>query len=391
MRILIVHPFDPWGEKTGGIENLTRLLIAHAPDDVSISAAGVSEDPARPPERWHSLQYENTPVEFFPLLYENDPNLRKTIPLFLRFAFALWRTPIEMDDAVCLVHRVEPLAAARIVSTRNALCFHSDPREIISPSSEVKWKHLPWLYRAVEARAVRKAARLLCVNASTVDELARRYPSAPRATLLPTSYRNDVFHRASREKRQAQREHFAKEYGLDESARWIVFAARLERQKHPELALRTLAETARQEHVNMLVIGEGGLRRECERLARELGLKGSARFAGRLAPGALANAMRASDLFLMTSRFEGLPLAALEALACGLPVVSTSVGEMEHVIQPGVNGELAEANAEALANAALTVLRSPDRYPPEVCARSAAPYQPETVVQQWYDALRELA
>ncbi|MBD3267062.1 glycosyltransferase family 1 protein, partial [bacterium] len=43
LRLVTVHPFDPWGTKIGGIENLIRSMIHHAPDDICMEVIGVTE------------------------------------------------------------------------------------------------------------------------------------------------------------------------------------------------------------------------------------------------------------------------------------------------------------------------------------------------------------
>jgi glycosyltransferase involved in cell wall biosynthesis len=91
-----------------------------------------------------------------------------------------------------------------------------------------------------------------------------------------------------------------------------------------------------------MLVGDGPLRGELEERARALGLQsgpeGALRWAGLRED--VADCLSAMDLYLMTSQFEGLPLALLEAMALELPVVATPVGGIPEVIEQGVSGEL---------------------------------------------------
>lgn len=88
----------------------------------------------------------------------------------------------------------------------------------------------------------------------------------------------------------------------------------------------------------LLLVGDGPLRAEVEARARSLGLTGRVVFAGLQAE--VRPFYGAMDLFMSSSEFEGLPLALLEAMAAGLPVVVTAVGGVPEVVEPGRQGAL---------------------------------------------------
>ena len=175
--LVMIHPFDPWGSKVGGIETAIRSLIKYAPPDFSLSLIGVTENSAlRSLRQWTTRDFEGVNLSFYPLFEVETPNQRTRIPLFLRFALALRSSGLNFPDAVAFYHRIEPICVSRNSGASNLLYLHSDPREWIGAHSEVRWKYIPWLYRSVEREAVRKSDWVFGVSRSTVQYLQERYP-----------------------------------------------------------------------------------------------------------------------------------------------------------------------------------------------------------------------
>jgi glycosyltransferase involved in cell wall biosynthesis len=109
-----------------------------------------------------------------------------------------------------------------------------------------------------------------------------------------------------------------------------------------------------------LIAGDGDLRGDLEARARDLGLGSRVRFAGWR--GDLENVYGASDVFVLTSRNEGTPVALIEAMAAGVPSVSTDVGGVRDVVTGPQLGSLVPfGDAAALAEAVKELLESPDR------------------------------
>ncbi len=91
------------------------------------------------------------------------------------------------------------------------------------------------------------------------------------------------------------------------------------------------------------VVGDGQERARLEALAEQLNVQDCVRFVGSVPYEELPKQYAEADIFALTSLAEGMPLAALEAMATGLPVVSTRAQGMTELIEDGVNGRLFEA------------------------------------------------
>jgi glycosyltransferase involved in cell wall biosynthesis len=119
----------------------------------------------------------------------------------------------------------------------------------------------------------------------------------------------------------------------------LVTAGRLEPQKDHATLLRAFAIVRRTRPARLVIFGEGTMRGELESLRRQLGLEADVDL-----PGITANpyaAMRQASLFVLSSRFEGLPTVLIEALACGCPTVSTTCPSgPEEILADGQYGVL---------------------------------------------------
>jgi len=137
-------------------------------------------------------------------------------------------------------------------------------------------------------------------------------------------------------------------------------AARLVEAKDHYTLLRAFATVVREIPLAELAIaGDGGLRTELEAFTRKLNLTDHVTFVGALpdTPRFLSEL----DIFVLSSLNEGLPIALLEAMAAGLPIVSTRAGGVDEAAVDGQNAFLAEpGNADDLAQAMIKMARRPD-------------------------------
>ena len=154
----------------------------------------------------------------------------------------------------------------------------------------------------------------------------------------------------------ADRAAVAKELGLDERRPLVLVVGRLSFVKNPGLAVRALPHVP---HAQLVLVGDGPLRGELEELARREGVDDRVVFTG-LRSDARA-LMGAADVVALTSRSEGLPLVALEALAGGTPIVATAVRGVQQLLHDGEDALLVPPDdPDALAAALRRVLDDGD-------------------------------
>ena len=111
----------------------------------------------------------------------------------------------------------------------------------------------------------------------------------------------------------------------------------------------------------MTIAGSGPQRAELERLAAELGVSERVRFTGRLDNRELPALYRTASVALNPSLADNMPISLLEAMASGVPIVSTNVGGIPHLVEDGVTAVLvAPGDHERMADAQLRVLCNAD-------------------------------
>lgn len=200
------------------------------------------------------------------------------------------------------------------------------------------------LLDALNRLAFRSSAAIIA-NSDAVRRYIQREYGAPAARIAVVYNAVDLDRfrpRAGPDDRQAPR---------------VVTVGRLVAQKNPLLFVAAAAALhKRLPAVRFVWIGDGPLREQVAAAVRAAGLEAVCELAGERAD--VPELLRSADLFWLTSDWEGLPNAVIEALACGLPVAATRVGGTPELVSDGVEGFLVEpGDGEALVARSLSVLR----------------------------------
>jgi sugar transferase (PEP-CTERM/EpsH1 system associated) len=152
-----------------------------------------------------------------------------------------------------------------------------------------------------------------------------------------------------------------RELGLGAEDLVILQVARLDYLKDHATAVRTVRRVVRQRpDTRLVLVGEGPEGPKIRELVGQAGLTDCVRFLG--LRNDVPRLLAAADLFLLTSISEGIPLTLIEAMAAGLPIVSTRVGGVGEVVEDGTTGLLAAAGDEdVLAQHVLALAADPHR------------------------------
>ena len=156
--------------------------------------------------------------------------------------------------------------------------------------------------------------------------------------------------------------------------------------------VRVFARIRRAMPATLLMIGDGPERDDAEREARELAVAPDVRFLGKI--DTVAPLLQQSDLFVLPTQAESFGLAALEAMACGVPVVGSRAGGLPEVVEDGKSGILEPAGSvEAMGRRATELLRDPGRHRAMAAAavERARLFDADRIVPMYEALYREVA
>lgn len=395
-RVRIFYPADPVGIVPGGVDTFIRGVIKWAPEDLDFSLVGMTTDPvARPTGRWTRCSLGRRDFDIFPAVQVQNAGSRTRIPLSLRYTASVASSLFSVRRGFDIFdfHRVEPsLLFSWDVRPKNAF-FHQDMAVIRNTNADILWKRMPAVYEGMERFVIGRLASAWCVREDGAEALRQRNPEKSDVIkFIPTWVDTEVFKPISLEEKNRYRSQLASELDLALDSTWLVFVGRLDTQKNPALLLETVLRLiAGGERLSLLMIGDGVLRKSLEQQVAQSGAAHAVRFLGLRSPAEIRSVLITADAFALSSAYEGMPMALLEALACGLPVVTTAVGEVSRVVKPGENGAIAAGHSVNDYSVALKdLLKNLDVYGGEPAVAAIRSYVPSKVLEPVYENYRQL-
>lgn len=226
---------------------------------------------------------------------------------------------------------------------------------------------------------------IIAVSEQIADQLVKQRGIAPgKVRLLPNAVRipqEDVD--------LTERHRVRRQFGCDPEALVVGFVGRLSSEKNPADLLKAISLlTPRLPKLVCWIVGEGPQRLSLERQAEELGIARQVSFLGFQAD--MGRIYQALDVLAITSRTEGTPLALLEAMSFGLPVVSMRVGGIGDLLDGGVEGLLVNpGDTAAMADSLARVLTDP-QLAKELGRAARKKVQTHFAIDVWISHLRRV-
>lgn len=181
------------------------------------------------------------------------------------------------------------------------------------------------LDRVLLGAAVHGSAAIVCVSAAMAEQLRLRFPSRRNAIHVCLNGVDPMLLRIQK---------VPGELG----ALRVAVIGSLIRRKGLDVLIDAVALTRSRDAIRVRIVGDGPELESLRSQARRLGLVDSIQFLGEVAPSAVPGFLADADVLVLASRSEGRPNVVIEALAAGLPVISTDLPGVIGLVEPGVNG-----------------------------------------------------
>ncbi|MBI3587956.1 glycosyltransferase family 4 protein [Candidatus Micrarchaeota archaeon] len=203
------------------------------------------------------------------------------------------------------------------------------------------------IYDAIMSRQVLKLAdRIISVSEWAAHDVAKHGVPLSRFTIIPNGIDAGKI-------RPVGTNAFRKRHGIRDDAPLLVFIGRVIEQKGLNYLLQAMpAILKRHPSARLAIVGTGSEKGMLEKLAGRLGVSHAVIFTGFVTEEEKLEALHACDIFVLPSLWEVLPVAILEAMAAGKPIVCTDAGGNPELVKTGVNGTIVpKRKPQALSSA----------------------------------------
>ena len=389
-RLCVIHSFDPFGAKVGGLETFVRDMIAHLPEDFSFLMIGVDATGRRPLGVVSKETFRGKAIDFMPVLHYGDDRAREAAKrlkdsINLNFLQGLMRHlpavrrallqgPVSVD-----LQRVEFATIVRGIGVPFVQMLHGEGAPKLQMDSLLK--SYRYVHNVNEWLALKACDAFLCVNPLITERIRATYPrDAGKIDTQTTWVDTSVF----------------KPTPFPRDGFRVAFAGRLDLFKVPSLMFKTV-QCLREilgDGVGFDYMGTSDPRRfpEFEAISDITMLHGFKNTAG------VAEVLSNAHAGILTSEFEGMPFSVLESIGAGRPVCAIDLPQLGAVIKPGVSGELVARSANeddmarrlAEAFAATAERIRSGAITPERVAAEVSQFTPERQLAMVYDRHRRL-
>jgi glycosyltransferase involved in cell wall biosynthesis len=347
-QICLIHPFDPRGEKVGGLETYIRDFITFHPDDTDLLFIGIDSAGDLRLGELHRLSFRGRTFDFLPILRYSDLQAREaarsirtslTGQFFLALLrhFGLISRLIRSRRCSIDLRRVEFSWLPALLRLPFVQMLHGEgaPKNLQMDSLLRRYS---FVHNAGERFAVATSAKFLCVNPFITERLQRTYPRRKdKIDTLWTWVNTEIFQ--------------PRPLPAGTSPFRLVFAGRLDEFKDPPLMFRAVDRLRNrlQGGVEFHYVGTS----DPHRFAEFAGIEDVTIRHGFKDAAGMAATLATAHAGILTSEFEGMPRFVLETLAVGRPVVAMHLPQLEPVIRCGETGFLVarDGSADDMADA----------------------------------------
>lgn len=352
MKLLTAYNYDPFNVRAGGGITYVHNLLMHMLDNgIEITLLGV--------ELFEKQGFEHENFEFIPVQKGTDK--------YLKFLLNLRKAVDNLDESdFDIIHTHNPLAMHPFIkkypNTPKVVTLHGMPLDWVKVNYELIYPFVSPIYKKIEKNIIENVDKITTAGTYTQMRLMKRYPELNlknKIVSIPSGVDLNKFKPLDKQK-------LKKELKLDKYSNIIIFVGRLAEIKNLNLLIKSYSLFKNKfGNSALIIVGRGEKVDEIKEFTKNLGLD-TIIFTGPLKSDIVVKYINCADLLALTSIFEASPTVVKEALSCGVPVVTTNVGDVKHIITNPYLGEIVNGYdekdfSEALINMEKLVKESPDK------------------------------
>jgi N-acetyl-alpha-D-glucosaminyl L-malate synthase BshA len=332
--------------------------------------------PFRMPRFVEGVYYHEVEVPTYPLF--------EYPPYSLALSVAMQDVTLKHDLDVLHVHYAVPHATSALLAKQ--MLGEAAPKVVTTlHGTDITLVGQDPSYRTITRYSIQSSDAITAVSDYLRRETVARFDLAEGCIeVIPNFVDLDVY---KRDARPCHRATFAQ----SDEERLIVHVSNFRPVKRVEDVVRVFARVAQQMPARLLLVGDGPDRGRAQRVAEEEGIDDRVVFLGK--QQSVVEILSCADLFLLPSESEAFGLVALEAMACGVPVVASRVGGIPEVVQEPETGRLAAVgDVEAMAAAAVELIGDRDRWAAasHAAREAASRFSADRVVPRYEELYRRV-
>ncbi len=376
MEVIQVYHHDPCDRGKGGAVRYLSNLLKYLPQRgifTTLYGVEINECP-------QNLNFKHEPI-----LKNSNLFWVYLIKLFIKLPF------LRIDSkSIIHVHRIEYVIPFIFFKRNNrlVLTLHGERlatgREIYS---KFVFFFISKIYRIVEYLSLKRSHHIVAVSDEVKDSFLNfNKNSLLKFSVIPVGVDLNLF-------RPLNKNFSRKKWKIGVKTKVILFVGVLGKIKNLNFLINSFSRFIVEYPDSLLIIvGDGPEKHFLEKNVSELSINSKIKFMGEIENEELPEIYNLADIFAFTSISEGSPTVIREALACGVPIVSTDVGDVKDVIKNSKAGLISEYDVKSFSGALIKLesqIRN-DGSLKEKCIESVKPYSFEIVAEEYIQIYRKL-
>jgi len=385
--LTIFYPFNPWHSNKNRIQTIICSFIKYAPDNFEVRLVGIGKETSLTGV-WQDTEFAGRSLKFMSLITLGSDEVLDTNSLATKYTAGLIGRNLASD--FMHFHRLEPSLSAYRWLGHKTLFIHDDIQSEINPEhskNTILWQTFPDAYFDLEKSIIDQFDRTYICYKRVLSFYQERYSQiANRFTHLQNAVDTEIFQGINSSQKTAKRQELVKNLNLSPETKFILFTDSIHRLEDLLLLIHSCA-TLTETSYHLLILGKEKLDPVIQAEINYLELSSRITLLGEVEQQKLAELYHASNVFVLINVNENLPVAVLEALSCGTPIVTTNCGETPKILSRDSGIVCQHRTPEAIGAALEQVLQDSDDYPPDSCISIVQPYAASNVVQKVYEEM----